>query len=255
MATSQKNYVPASVKWTVIGLLVAGTAFGVVLAFAMPSESGDPNYLRTGMALVQASLSAAAVAIIALFSRPATPVYALKARSSDFLCNTLRDAIEGVQLPVDGGPFLGRCVKVKLVEDNTTSATYNVLIEGGGSAASRLSTHVFFNVYHATAYFYIRLENEIDRHRMIEIFSYERKLAKSLGFSVDETVSLEEIAEGTYLVFSFHKDLDFVFLESPAHQLALAQDLGRIVRSFFITASRNELPLGYVNLEGSSKTA
>lgn len=207
-----------------------------------------------GLALSQASVSTLLLIAVALFSEKSTPISGLQRKSKLYLEHTLRNVLAEASVPKrTNGAVKERAVRVKIIANSSTTATYNVSIENDDSDFSSLSTVIYLNVNRCQLFFYVppnpdqtmeKLQEDVARD-----FIYEIKNASKFGLKFYERIGVEEIGDAEfYYVFCYSRKFSKDFLETPSEQLSFAQDYARLVRSFLMTSNRYRVRLAVKNV-------
>ena len=228
-------------------MLGAGCAAGVILAILYTIAGGREDWVLMAMALSQASISTLFLIAVVIFSQKTMPIEAIRRNSTKYLKEVLPSQIAEVRVPKKFGSFLDREIKVKVLSSVSYAATYNVYLDEISNTSAGLTTHLYLNLHRTAAFFYIPISDGRGKEYIEKIFSYEIEMSmKRFGFMHEAVVDKEEIGEGLYYVFCYLRDLREDFFESPAEQLAFAQDFAQLVRSFFMTMNRHNAKMAVI---------
>lgn len=238
---------------------ILGVVVGVLIANRYLGHA-SPGYFGAAVGVVQASLALILLVFLAVFSTKSLPVHRLQQGCRTFLRSTLPEVIAQARLPSKSqGRFLVTPLHVHVAEQTENSATYEVTTRGPANKKQSFCTHFYLNLDKCALFFYLPLQGafEVDAtgwedaegdviHKLVlQRFNYEISLSKQrFSFDFDSVVEREEIGDGLYYVFCYTRTLSEQFVEKPSEQLALAQDISQLVRSFFMTIERYDIALG-----------
>ncbi|MEL7348477.1 MAG: hypothetical protein AAFN17_12025 [Pseudomonadota bacterium] len=256
---------------TVLGF--TGIALGLYIGFRFLETDSGGRLLLAAIGIVQTSVALVLLVLVTVFSTKSLPLVGLRNGSRRFLQRTLPAILRDVRLPnSDVARFLVDPITVTVPEHTSNSATYHLSAQPADSAEKSFCIHIYMNMDKCAVFFYLPFQGAFDLNAapggearikyvmalVAQRFDYEIKMSeRRFGFELEPIAEKEEIDPSTpFLVFCYMRKFSEDFFEKPSEQLAFGQDLGQLVRSFFMTVRRYDLDLATLpELNGKPRDA